>query len=108
MTAITPTSLLNTGLQSVGSVSQGAAQLTSNAQSEVAKTDAAGTSKSVTAQRAANEAQDKNGAEMTNLLSQQTMLKQEQDTMNSIASMKMDSFNKELSMLSKNATGINF
>lgn len=105
---ITPTTLLNTGLQRLGSVSQGAASVTANVATQAAKTDAAGTSDSVKAQREANETQDKNGAAMIAMQSAAMVEKQTQDTLNGIAAGKQDTNNKAQSAMFANAKGISF
>jgi len=106
--AITPTTIASTFLQQVGSVSKGAANVAGTVETQAELTRSAGTAKSVDAQREANRDQDKNGAEMTKLMSDATIANQQQSTMNAINSMQMDTTNKELSALAKNATGINF
>jgi len=108
MTSITPASIMGTAFQAVGGVTQGAASAAQTATSQAALTDAAGTPDTVEAQRNANEAQDKNGANLTSLMSDATIANLQQSTMNAINSMQMDTNNKEISALAKNSTGINF
>lgn len=105
---IGPTSMINAGIDAVGGVAQSAASISGNVKTETAKTDATGSSESVDAQRTANKAQDKNGAEMIRMQSEATIQKQTQDALNAIASGKQDSVGKEQSALAKNATNINF
>jgi len=106
--AIGPTSMINSGVQALGGLAQSGASIAGNVKTESAKTDATGSSESVSAQREATAAQDKNGAEMIRMQSEATIQKQTQDALNAIASGKQDSVGKEQSALAKNATNINF